>query len=153
MDNLIKCGVEDYLNGRRSPEFQQALAQDPALLSTVEQMQSVSGLLTALRPEDREYGVPPGFYARLSGRIEEAQAARSAWNPFSFRSAFGRRVALASLLTVGVVGGYLVARDDSAQPFVSSPEAILASHDVSASHDPAADRPNMMVTLAGYRQR
>lgn len=153
MDDVIKFGVEDYLNGRPSPEFRKALERDPALRSTVEQMQSVSRLLGSMRQEDSAYAVPPGFYARLAGRIETAQAARSAWNPFSFRSAFGRRVALASLLTVGVVGGYLVVRDDSAQPFVSSPEAILASHDVSATHDPAEDRPSMMVTLAAYRQR
>ncbi len=153
MDDLIKFGVEDYLGGRPSPEFQKALDQDPALRSTLEQMQSVSRLLSSMRQDDREFSVPPGFYARLAGRIETAQAARSAWNPFSFRSAFGRRVALASLLTLGVVGSYLVVRDDSMQPSVSSPEAILASHDVSAAHDPVEDRPNMMVTLAGYRER
>jgi hypothetical protein len=152
MDDLIKIGVEDYLNGRPSPEFQKALEQDPALRSRVEQMQSVSRLLSSLRDENA-VDVPPGFYARLTGRIEEAQAARSAWNPFSFQSAFGRRVALASLLTVSIVGGYLVARDDSSLPANSSPEAILASHDVSNSHDPVDDRPTMMVTLAAYQQR
>lgn len=155
MEDFIKFGVEDYLNGRPSPEFQKAIDQDPALRSTVEQMHSVSRLFATLRAQesDSDNAVPPGFYARLAGRIESAQAARSAWNPFSFRTAFGRRVALASLLTLGVVGSYLVVRDDSARPFVSSPEAILASHDVSTSHDPVEDRSNMMVTLATYRQR
>ena len=151
MDQSIELGVEDYLNGRPSPEFQKALAQNAALRSEMEQMQLVSRLIASLRDES-DVAVPPGFYARLAGRIEEAQAARSAWNPFSFQSAFGRRVALASLLTVGIVGGYLVARDDSASPFVSSPEAILASHDTSGAHDPADDRPSMMVTLAGYQR-
>lgn len=155
MEDVIKTGLEDYLNGCPSAEFQKALEQDPALRASVHEMQSVSRLLLMLREEQAadEVVVPPGFYARLAARVEAAQAARSAWNPFSFQSAFGRRVALASLLTLGVVGSYLVARDDSSAPFVASPEAILASHDVSGAHDPADDRPNMMVTLAAYRQR
>jgi hypothetical protein len=150
MDDSIHSGLEDYLSGSASPEFLRALDKDPRAQIEVRQMRELSDLITTLRAD--EVAVPPYFYAKLATSIEKRQAARSEWNPFSFQSAFGRRVAYASLLTLTFVGTYLVARDDSSKQFVASPEAILASHDVSVDHSPADDRDTMMVTLASYGQ-
>ena len=151
MDDSIQSGLEDYLSGSASPEFLRAIQQDPRAQSEVRQMRELSDLMTSLRGE--ELAPPPYFYAKLAASIEKRQAARSAWNPFSFQSTFGRRVAYASLLTLTFVGSYLVARDDSSKQFVASPEAILASHDTSVDHSPADDRDSMMVTLASYQSQ
>ena len=62
--------------------------------------------------------------------------------------AFGRRLVFASLLTLAVLGGYLVSRETqyTAGP---SPEAILAQQN-SPAFDTASAEDNMLVTLTAY---
>ena len=152
MDETIYSGLEDYLSGSASPEFLRAIAKDPRAQREVEQMKEISGILASLRTE-QPLAPPPYFYAKLAASIEDKQRTRSAWNPFSFQSQFGRRVAYASLVLLTCAGSFLVMRDDSAKQFVSSPEAIMASHDTNVEHEPAEDRASMMVTLASYHER
>src|SRR5579872_7309278 len=64
----------------------------------------------------------PGFYARVMERIE-AEGPISIWNLF-IESAFGRRIAVASLALALLVGVYLVSSERSAQdPMVAAQES------------------------------
>ncbi len=149
MDEKIKSGLEEYLSGSQSPEFLRALDQDARAQREVSQMREMSALMATLRSDD-SVAPPPYFYAKLAASIEQQQRVRSAWNPFSFQSLLGRRVVYASLVLLTCAGSFLFVRDDSSKPFPPSPEAIMASHDVSVDHQPADDRAGMMLTLASY---
>jgi hypothetical protein len=59
----------------------------------------------------------PGFYARVRDRID-AEGAVSIWNLF-IESAFGRRIAYASLALALVLGAYLVTSERGEGPMVA----------------------------------
>src|SRR5439155_13666164 len=61
----------------------------------------------------------PGFYARVMERIE-AQGA-SIWDLF-FESAFGKRIAVASLALALLLGIFLVTQERSEQPMIAEDE-------------------------------
>jgi hypothetical protein len=64
--------------------------------------------------------------------------------------AFGRRLVFACLLTLAVLGSYLVSRE-TGSPAGPSPEAIMAQQESPAFETaPAPD--NMLVTLTTYDQ-
>ena len=79
-----------------------------------------------------------------------AEPVPSFWSLFSLDPGFGRRVVFASLLTLAVLGSYLVSRETEyiAAP---SPEAVMAI-DQSPAQDlgAARDRDMMLVTLTSY---
>ena len=62
--------------------------------------------------------------------------------------AFGRRLVFASLLTLAVLGGYLVTHE-SRFPVGSSPEAILAQQNAPGFESAGAED-NMLATLTAY---
>lgn len=69
--------------------------------------------------------------------------ALSFWSYFG-GFAFGRQVALASLLMLAVLGTVLVSREEAYVPSPATPEAVMADGGAS----PNADQ--MLVTLANY---
>lgn len=155
MHRIVEEGLEDYLAGRNGREFDTHLAQCPPCRIEVAEFQSVSTLLrdsfaSAMLAETSP-APSSGFYARLLSGLETRKAA-SPWNLFSLDFAFGRRVAFASLMTLALVGGYLISRESDISPELQGPEAIIASHDQSVPHNAAVDRDRMMVTLASYEQ-
>jgi anti-sigma factor RsiW len=155
MHRIIEDGLEDYLVGRNGRDFDVHLAQCPPCRLEVAEFESVSALfrelLTPASLLDASLEPSPGFYARLSSGLE-ARKASSPWNLFSIDLAFGRRIAFASLMTLALVGGYLVSRESDISPELQGPEAIIAAHDVSTPHDVTVDRDRMMVTLASYER-
>jgi anti-sigma factor RsiW len=156
MHSVAMESLEDYLAGSLSPAELRALE---AHLGTCEDcreevtaMREVRLLFSSLRVEEGLAGedavVPsPGFYARVMQQAAEQQRrspALAGW--FGFDFAFGRRLAFACLLTLAVLGSYLVSRetDYAAGP---SPEAIMAQdHSTVSPHD----RDHMLVTLTSY---
>lgn len=78
------------------------------------------------------------------------RAAPSFASFFALDFAFGRRVAFASLLTLAIVGSYLITRETEF-PGGPSPEAVMAQQN-SPSFDSAPARDNMLVTLTAYEQ-
>jgi anti-sigma factor RsiW len=89
----------------------------------VERMREQTALLRALRPPESFEAEPrPGFYARVMERIE-AEGPISIWNVF-IESAFGRRIAAASLALALLLGVYLVTSERSAQDPIN---AVLES--------------------------
>ena len=63
-----------------------------------------------------------GFYARVLERID-AEGPVSIWNLFA-ESAFGRRIAVASLALALLLGFYLVSAERSAEPMVASQPGV-----------------------------
>ena len=84
-------------------------------------MRAHSAALRELRaPDDAE--PRPGFYARVMDRIE-AQGPASIWNLF-IESAFGRRIAVASLALALLLGVYVISSERAAdQPIVAGQQA------------------------------
>ena len=85
-------------------------------------------LLRTLRATDDTLAPRPGFYARVMERIE-AQRPIDIWQLF-FDSAFGRRIAMASVAMVVLFGFYLVSSERFAQPS-RLPSRKPARHDAS----------------------
>jgi predicted anti-sigma-YlaC factor YlaD len=149
MHAVIENGLEEYLGGHIRRDFQSHLDGCAECREEVREFAEFSGLLRELRaPEPVQ--PEPGFYYRLSLKIE-AEQRPSIWGIFSLDAAFGRRVAFASLMTLALVGSVLVTSESGfdATTF-TSPEAVMASHDVSVPHESSTDRDRMLATLASY---
>lgn len=149
MHDVIQNGLEEYLGGQVRRDFQAHLAECAECRTEVRQFEDLSGLFHALREPD-PVQPEPGFYFRVSRNIE-AQSQDSIWSIFSLDAVFGRRVAFASLMTLALVGSFLISRETGYQaPGRIGPEAAMASHDVSVPHESSADRDRMLLTLASY---
>jgi hypothetical protein len=96
-------------------------------------MRDHAALLQQLRaPAGIELEPRPGFYARVLQRIEE-EGPVSIWNLF-IESAFGRRIALASLALALLLGVYVISSERAAQ------DPILASQPVPVMGEDAPGR-------------
>ena len=83
-------------------------------------------------------------------QVGERRASPSVAALFGMDFALGRRLAFASLLTLAVLGSYLVT-SETGYPGGPSPEAVMAEQD-SPTFDAAPGRDNMLVTLTAYEQ-
>lgn len=148
MHAVIVENLEEYMSGGLLPaalqEFEAHLRVCPACRDEVRSMQEVSTLFTTLRPSE-EIVPPLGFAARVVRQVA-SQPAPSFWSLLSLDPGFGRRVVFASLLTLAVLGSYLVSSEVQYAPG-PSPEAIMASDQNAA---PQGDRDMMLVTLTSY---
>ena len=144
MHQVILVRLEEYLSGSPSPrEFTAHLESCEECRAEVREMLELSGALRAIR-EPEPAAVPSGFYARVAQRVE-AQRPRSFWSLFWLEPAFGRRVAFASLMTLAILGSYLISRETEYSTGPSNPAAIMAQQ--STGEDPD----NMLATLASYQ--
>jgi hypothetical protein len=82
------------------------------------------------------------------GQVGERKTVPSFAGMFALDLAFGRRLVFASLLTLAVLGSYLVSRE-SGYPSDLSPEAVMAQEG-SPAFDSASAQDNMLVTLTAY---
>ena len=156
MHRMIEEGLEDYLSGRAKRDFQAHLDVCAPCRKEIAHFQSVSFLFRETLAADAASGIEPSpeFYARLSQSVAQTAETRrssSLWNVLAIDASFGRRVAFGSLMTLALLGGYLVSRESDIAPDVQGPEAIMASHDITAPHDTSLDRDRMMVALASYQ--
>jgi anti-sigma factor RsiW len=154
MHAVVMDSLEDYLSGTLEPVVERAIE---AHLSTcnmcreeIRSMQDVSQLFDSLRPEE---AVEPssGFYANLVRRLGATRAIPSFAGLFALDFAFGRRLVFASLLTLAILGTYLVTREVD-YPAGLSPDAVMAQQE-SPSFDSAPAPENMLVTLTAYEQQ
>ena len=110
MHREIRDHIENVLAGSE-PEH---LAGCEECRSEVQGMQEHTALLRELRAPESFVAEPrAGFYARVMERIE-AEGPISIWNLF-IESAFGRRIAVASMALAILLGVYLVTSERSAQ--------------------------------------
>jgi hypothetical protein len=110
-------------------------------------MREVSQWFGALRSEEA-WEAAPGFSARVTAQVGERKAVPSFASLFALDLAFGRRLVFASLLTLAILGSYLVSRE-TRYPSGLSPEAVMAQED-SPAFDSAPAQDNMLVTLTAY---
>ncbi len=119
MHREIRDHIENVLAGSE-PEH---LAGCEECRSEVQGMQEHTALLRELRAPESFLAEPrAGFYARVMERIE-AEGPISIWNLF-IESAFGRRIAVASMALAILLGVYLVTSERSAEdPMIAGQEA------------------------------
>src|ERR1700676_2111099 len=123
MHREIRNHIEDVLASSKPVPGSEHLAQCEECRIEIQSMREQTALLRELRaPEGFTSEPRPGFYARVMERIE-AEGPISIWNLF-IESAFGRRIAVASLALALLVGVYLVTSERSAEePAIAAQES------------------------------
>ena|SRR5438270_7849753 len=154
MHAVVMSSLEEYLADMLEPagrrEIEAHLNTCSVCREEIRSMQEVSQLFVSLRSEE-PVEPSPGFYAGVMRRVgAERRATPSFASLFGLDFAFGRRIAFASLLTLAILGSYLVTRE-TAVPGGSSPEVVMAQQNA-PSFDSAAPQDNMLVTLTAYEQ-
>src|SRR5436190_6848387 len=149
MHQTVQDGLEDFLADMCSRDdrvrIEAHLRECAECREEVATMREMAQLFDTLRSPDPP--VPsPGFYAAVSARIEKEQS-ESFWTAF-LEPVFGRRLALASLLVLAMLGTVLMSRETeyAAGP---SPEMILAAEQDAPS--PLMEPGQMLFTLASHK--
>ncbi len=152
MHPVIQESLEEYLAGVLPPAEQRRLDAHLATCARCRQevsgMQEITSLFASLKPAEP---IEPslGFASRVMAQVKEI-GSPSVWSLFSLDLAFGRRVVFACLLTLAVLGSYLVTRETEYASGPPTPEAVMAIEQAPPPSAPAADRDRMLVTLASY---
>jgi len=155
MHAVVMESLEEYLAGALEPatqrEIEAHLTTCKMCRQEIHSMQDVSQLFGSLRSHDA-FDASPGFYAGVAQQVGDQQRlpARSFASLFAMDFAFGRRLAFAALLTLAILGSYLVSSEIRYQGG-PSPEGVMAQQD-SPTFDSAPARDNMLVTLTAYEQ-
>lgn len=122
--------LEDVLSGA-PPDL--AARHLHACAECREEVGAMLGQAIAVRelkaPQDLEPRA--GFYARVLERIE-AEGPVSIWNLF-VESAFGKRIALASLALALLLSAYLVSSERAAQPIMAGPVQVCVGPSCNSS--------------------
>jgi len=154
MHAVVVDALEEYLTGTLEPAELRAIDEHlfdcSGCREEIRGMQDLSQCFVSLK-SDEVWEPSAGFYAGVMERLHRAEPAPSFAGLFSLNFAFGRRLVFASLLTLAVLGSYMVSRETD-YPVGPSPEAIMAQQDWPA-FDSAPARDNMLVTLTAYEQR
>jgi len=149
MHQAIQDGLEDFLAGASGRadrvRIEAHLQQCFECRQEVETMREMSQLFSTLRSPDPPLP-SPGFYAGVSALIEK-QAPQSIWDAI-LEPVFGRRLALACLLLMAMLGTVLMSRETE-YAVGPSPEMILAVE--RAAPAPLMDRDQMLFTLASHK--
>ena len=157
MHVVVIDSLEEYLSGTLERAKRRAIETHletcASCLEELRGMEEVSQMFVSLKSNE-VFEPSPSFFAAVMGQVGIGRkAAPSFASFFSLDLAFGRRLAFASLVTLAVLGGYLVSREvDYLEGGGVSPEALLAQQDSPAFvSGPAQD--NMLVTLTAYDRR
>jgi hypothetical protein len=169
MHREIRDHIEDVLRGGDTLKHaREHLAQCDECQTEVRGMQEQTALIRELRaPEDFAADLRPGFYARVMERIE-AEGPISIWNLF-IESAFGRRIAVASLALALLIGVYVVTSERSAEDStvalesqqVTAEQTIVAGEDAPAreitrvdqSQSDQSSQDAVLANLVTYREQ
>jgi len=151
MHAVVKDSLEEYLSGTLEPagqrDIEQHLSACEECRDEVASMQDMALLFNSLRVEE-ELEPAPGFYARVMRDVGGRVPAPSFSSMFSFDLALARRLVFACLLTLAVLGSYLVVSEGGYAGSLS-PEAVMAQQNHPA-FDSDRGQDNMLVTLAAY---
>lgn len=152
MHGVVFESLEEYLSGALAPahrrEIEAHLRSCSGCREEIAGIQEVSGLFGSLR-SDETVAPSPNFYAAVMRQVRQRPATPAFGGLFGLDFAFGRRLVFASLITLAVLGSYLVARETQTFGEPSSPEVVMAE-DTSPVFEsvPAPDK--MLITLAAY---
>ena len=151
MHGVVIESLEEYLAGCLEPAAQRDieahLSNCEMCRKEIRAMREVSQWFGALRSEE-VWEPALGFSARVMAQVGERKPVPSFASLFALNLAFGRRLVFASLLTLAILGSYLVSRE-TRYPSGPSPEAVMAQEE-SPAFDSAPARDNMLVTLTAY---
>jgi anti-sigma factor RsiW len=151
MHSVVMESLEEFLAGTLEPAERQAvdrhLIECVHCREEVHGMQGLSLLFSSFRTEEA-FDPAPGFYARVARRVETSKPAPSFASLFALDAVFGRKLVFSCLLTIGLMGGYLISRESS---YVTgpTPEAMMAEQ-TRAGFDSAPAPESMLVTLTNY---
>jgi anti-sigma factor RsiW len=151
MHAVVKDSLEEYLSGTLAPAEQRDIEVHLSACNGCREelagMQDISQLFGFLQPE-AAMEPSPGFYARVMQEVGGRKAVPSFAGIFSLDLAFGRRLVFACLLTLAVLGSYLVVSEGGYAGSLS-PEAVMAQQN-QPTFDSEHGQDNMLVTLAAY---
>ena len=151
MHGVVIESLEEYLAGCLEPvaqrDIEAHLSSCEMCRKEIHAMREVSQWFGALRSEE-VWEPALGFSARVMAQVGERKPVPSFASLFALDLAFGRRLVFASLLTLAILGSYLVTRE-TRYPSGLSPEAVMAQED-SPAFDSASAQDNMLVTLTAY---
>ena len=153
MHAVVVDSLEDYLSGTLEPaarrDIEAHLGACQACREEVRSMREVAQCFGSLRCEETWEPVA-SFYAGVVGRVNQSKAVPGFSSLFTLDFAFGRRLVFASLLTLAVLGSYLVTRE-SEYTSGPSPETVMAQQN-SPTFDSGTAHDNMLVTMTAYEQ-
>ena len=151
MHGVVIESLEEYLSGSLEPAAQRDieahLINCEMCRTEIRAMREVTQWFGALRSEE-VWEPALGFSARVMGQVGEQKSVPAFASLFALDLAFGRRLVFASLLTLAILGSYLVLRE-TRYPSGLSPEAVMAQEE-SPAFDSAPAQENMLVTLTAY---
>jgi hypothetical protein len=155
MHRVIRDQLEEVLAGSgvesAGRDFELHLQQCGECREEIAHMRATAAGLSQLRAE-----VEPraGFYARVMERIE-TQGAGSIWNLFS-ESAFGKRLAVASMALAVLFGAYLVTSEQFLGEGTHTARIAVPIETISQQlpgEDQSKDQPAMVLGGAGSPNR
>lgn len=154
MHGVVIDSLEEYLSGALKPvgrrEIEEHLRVCASCREEVAGMREVSGLFVSLR-SDEVVEADPGFYAGVMRQVRTRPSVPAFGGLFGWDFAFGRRLVFASLITLAVLGSYLVERER--QTFsAASPEVVMAEETTSPAFESAPAQDKMLITLAAYER-
>ena len=151
MHTVVVNSLEEYLSGTLAPaarrDIEVHLSACERCQEELSGMQNLSGLFSSLQCEET-WEPAAGFHVRVMQRVGESKMVPALAGFFVLDLAFVRRLAFTSLLTLGILGSYLVMREGE-YPTGPSPEAVMAQQD-SPAFDSARAQDNMLVTMTTY---
>jgi anti-sigma factor RsiW len=143
--------LEQYLDGSMETaalrEFKAHLSECAACREEVAEMHQISQWMVALKPVE-QLEPAPNFYARVMAHVGGQKPMPTFASLFALDLSFGRRLAFACLVTLAVLGSFLVSME-SGEPARFSPETVMAQQD-SPSFDSAKAHEAMLATLTDY---
>ena len=151
MHHPVREGLESMLAGQPDPSLLRHLEECAECRETVQQIQTASNLIHALKPPP-DLEPSAGFYARVMDRIE-AQRPISIWSVFLEPFFATRLVAATAVLTV-IFSIFLFTSPKDDFSASAMPEEILAEQ----VHPPAQqvnleqDRDTVLVQLTTYQE-
>jgi anti-sigma factor RsiW len=152
MHAVVKDSLEEYLSGTLKPEMHRQIEAHLSSCATCREeiaaMQEISLFFRVLESPAEAVAPDPGFYAQVMRRVGDRQAAPAFAGFFTMDFAFGRRLVFASLITLAILGSYLVSTETE-YPTGLSPAAVMAQQD-SPAFDAARGQDNMLATLTTY---
>jgi len=151
MHAVLMDSLEEYLAGTAEPaelrDIEAHLKTCATCREEVAAMQQVSYWMRALKPE-QPIQPAAGFYARVMQQIGDRKPTPTFSSLFALDLAFGRRLAFGCLLTLAVLGSYLVTRE-TGEPAALSPEVVMAQQDA-PTVDATKAHEAMLATLTRY---
>ncbi len=145
MHREFRDDIENLLAGARKTPGREHIEACEECRGDLEAMARHASLIQNLKaPANLDTDLRPGFYARVMERIE-AEGPVSIWNMF-VESAFGKRIAVASVALALLLGVYLFSSERTADDPMIVPAALIQTAQSQAAANPAPTQISQMQT-------